>query len=613
MTLLSPFALALAVLAIPIVLMYMLKLRRRDFPVSSTLLWRRALDDVQANAPWQRLRSSLLLLLQLLALAALVLALAGPAYTHAHPFTGDLIVIIDQSYGMQAHDVQPSRFEVARETAHRLAADVNSGYVMSVIGMAAEPALAAAQSDDHAAVDRAINGLHDGMSTPNLTPALSLAASLARSGERTHLVILTSRDSGIDGLPIQMPFPVEIDRVGGRARDLAITAFHAAGVAGHTQAFLRVQNFGPALARSDLDLFAGRQLADVRPLAVPAGGVQDLFWTHLPPIDNVLRARLAIHDDVDVDKTGWALASSSGSRRVLLVSSGDYFLETALTLDPTAEVRQVDPAGYSPAMTAGVDLVVFEGFLPPTLPPLPTLILAPTRGAVGPLRLGPERPAGNLAPAALSGPAGPLLLRYVDLSDVHVAQARAVALPDWLHPVVTSGSLPLVAAGDNGGVPAILLTFDLQQSDWPLRVSFPILVQNMLRFLTPGPLVGATSVTSGERLVLFPGRHVREVEIVRPDGAVDHLRPPFPPFTDTLIAGVYTARELEGRRRAGSFVVNFFPQAARGSSSGPDVLRVGESTAGRRQLITAPVSIAWVFGLATLAILSLEWWCAFRR
>ena len=47
MSLLSPLALALLVVAAPIVLMYVLKLRRRDQPVSSTLLWRRALDDVQ--------------------------------------------------------------------------------------------------------------------------------------------------------------------------------------------------------------------------------------------------------------------------------------------------------------------------------------------------------------------------------------------------------------------------------------------------------------------------------------------------------------------------------------------------------------------------------------
>src|SRR5947209_1487497 len=108
--LLAPLALILSLLAVPIILMYVLKLRRQEFVVPSTFLWRQVLQDVQANAPWQRLRFNILLLLQLLALAALVFALARPAYSRSNVIAGDVIVIVDQSYGMQAQDVHPSRF-----------------------------------------------------------------------------------------------------------------------------------------------------------------------------------------------------------------------------------------------------------------------------------------------------------------------------------------------------------------------------------------------------------------------------------------------------------------------------------------------------------------------
>ena len=78
MNFLTPLALTFAALSIPIILLYMLKLRRQDVLVSSTLLWQRLLRDREANAPWQRLRRNLLLLLQLLILALLTLALARP-------------------------------------------------------------------------------------------------------------------------------------------------------------------------------------------------------------------------------------------------------------------------------------------------------------------------------------------------------------------------------------------------------------------------------------------------------------------------------------------------------------------------------------------------------
>jgi len=145
-SLLTPLALGLSALAVPIVLMYVLKLRRQEHIVPSTFLWRQALEDIQANAPWQRLRFNILLLLQLLALAALVLALAGPAYSRSHVILGDLVVIVDESYAMQAHDVAPSRFAAAVSRAHVLAGELGGSGVMSVIGMGAQPHLTSHRS-----------------------------------------------------------------------------------------------------------------------------------------------------------------------------------------------------------------------------------------------------------------------------------------------------------------------------------------------------------------------------------------------------------------------------------------------------------------------------------
>src|SRR5947209_18539866 len=264
--LLAPLALILAILAVPIILMYVLKLRRQEYLVPSTFLWRQALEDVQANAPWQRLRFNLLLVLQLLALTALILALARPAYSRSNVIAGDLVLIVDESYGMQAHDVSPSRFAAALARAHTLASEVGSGNVVSVIGMSAHPHLAIAESADGGAVGRAIDGLHVGVNQPNFGEALSLAASLARSGQDTRVIVLTSRDSGIAGLPINVTFPVDIVRIGSRLHDLGITAFSAAQGSSEVEAVARVGNFGSQPAGSDRGLFVDGGLADVRPL-----------------------------------------------------------------------------------------------------------------------------------------------------------------------------------------------------------------------------------------------------------------------------------------------------------------------------------------------------------
>src|SRR5207248_7158361 len=83
-----------------IVLMYILKLRRKDVVVSSTFLWRQVIRDVQANAPFQKLRKNLLLLLQLIIAALIIFALARP-FVRASGIGGrNIVLIVDTSASM---------------------------------------------------------------------------------------------------------------------------------------------------------------------------------------------------------------------------------------------------------------------------------------------------------------------------------------------------------------------------------------------------------------------------------------------------------------------------------------------------------------------------------
>src|SRR5689334_19892386 len=116
MSLLVPAALAFSAIIPIIILLYFMRPKRQERVVGSTLLWRQALQDIQASHPWQRLRITPLLLLQLLAAIVIVLILTRPAIFANSPLSGNSIIILQASASMQATDVAPTRFESAKNT-----------------------------------------------------------------------------------------------------------------------------------------------------------------------------------------------------------------------------------------------------------------------------------------------------------------------------------------------------------------------------------------------------------------------------------------------------------------------------------------------------------------
>src|SRR5438046_8255561 len=103
-----------------IVVMYILKLRRKDVVVSSTFLWRQVIRDVQANAPFQKLRKNLLLFLQLLAALLLVLALTRPFWRARGIGGRSVVIVIDTSASMAATDAGRSRLDEAKREAGKI-------------------------------------------------------------------------------------------------------------------------------------------------------------------------------------------------------------------------------------------------------------------------------------------------------------------------------------------------------------------------------------------------------------------------------------------------------------------------------------------------------------
>src|SRR5438105_7081825 len=621
MNLLAPAALGLAALAAPIVAMYILKMRRPTRVVPSTFLWEQALRDVQANAPWQRLRPNLLLLLQLLAVAVLVLALARPYVLRAASAQGDVVAVLDGSALMTATDVSPSRFAVARAHIAALIDGLGPNDVMSIVLMARHAHVLIAESADRAALHAALDHAMPTSETPDPQAALSVATALARGGRQATIFVYTAAGDPAPPIPAGLPAQTQVVTLGGKLRDLGVVAFAARRSADGTVATLaRVANLGRRVASGDLQLDAAtgdpahltwHAQVDLHPVALAPGSATVIARTHLPGDVVAVRAHLIGGDDLEVDDRAWAVVPTSAPRRVLLVTPGNPFLPLALSLAAGVHVDTVTPELYTPARARGADLVVFDTWLPSRLPVAAVLAVGPPAAAHSPLGLPVARPIRTAGLQPGDDPFG--LLDNAGVGSVALDQATPLGVPPWADAVLRTRGQPVLVAGQNGTRREAVLGFQVFNTDWALQPGFPILVQNLLNWLAP-PLVGPSGVyRPGDAVPLAAAPSASALWVVDPARHRERVAPPFPaqPFVDTGRPGLYTVEQQAptGVRRV-LFAVNPFPVPQAGPQAAPATRSAGALHASKAQV---PVELAPLVAALALVVLAGEWWVAARR
>src|SRR5438445_1348382 len=162
---LSPLpAIIAAAIAIPsLLVLYFLKLKRRELVISSTLLWKKAIQDLQVNAPFQKLRRNLLLILQLLLLALLCLALSRPVSNYTPGAAKLSVILIDRSASMSAEEDfdghQRTRLEEAKRQAKALVDSMTRKDTAMVIAFDDSAEVLQPLTTDAAAVRHAIDGI----------------------------------------------------------------------------------------------------------------------------------------------------------------------------------------------------------------------------------------------------------------------------------------------------------------------------------------------------------------------------------------------------------------------------------------------------------------------
>ncbi|MCY4526075.1 MAG: VWA domain-containing protein, partial [Anaerolineaceae bacterium] len=566
MQLLTPLALAGALLALPILLLYMLRLRRQELEVPSIMLWQQLLQDTEANTPWQRLRRNLLLLLQLLILAALVLALARPFITVPAAGSGQIVLLLDASASMNASDVEAgTRFRAAQDEARAAVAALGANDRVTLIRVAEQPQLLLAASNDPLALQAAIDSARPGMGSADWPAAPPLALGGMAQADDYSLVIISDGGLGDPALLPELPDKVTWLPVGRASDNLAITALATRRRAGQpAQLFTRVTNYGARDSEVVLSLKVDGELVASAYHEVQAGADLPLVVDALPASFRQIEASLTIPlasqipDHLELDNRAWALVEGGSGSRVLLFSPGNRFIEEVLRSLPGVDAFRGDLSAGLPR--EAYDLTILDRWQPEQLPAGDLLFINPRRDNAL-FTVGEEQ---EFALDIRVTP-GDARTRFVDLDDVSVQRWTPVDAP-WAQTLVEADGSPLLLAGEVDGRQVAIFTFDVHRSDLALQIAWPVLMANLLDwFAPPGLLSARASMAVGDALQLRPPPDAEGLRVRLPDGTLQDLSLARRPllFAETQQPGIYTIEVLVGGAvtRSQSFAVNLFDPA----------------------------------------------------
>lgn len=526
------------VLGLGITLLYVLKLRRRRVVVPFSELWERVLSETQSDSLFGKLKRLLSLLLQLAFLFLLIAALGNPKLSTRIIGERRIILIIDTSASMKAHDASSeysTRIDEAKAKAKTLVQNLSSSDAMMIVSMDTIITPQTPFTSDPKILLNAIEQIHATDSQANLSRALQFVSDALSNRKKPMLILIgdgaydkhelelirlnKARRIHATSKPTSQPLKETIEHlhtidlshvalhfipVGDSPENIGIVSFNARRYPTNKlsfEIFLEIANYSNNATTVDLQLYADGMLNDVKRLSLapnqrkrytcsPSDRKENKkTWCDMASSGELLEARLVASDrtknSIDafpLDDRAFAILPRRHKTKVLLVSSGNLFLEGALLLDENIELEKLAPENYRDAILKNYDALVLDSFYPQKEPHIHTLIVNPPVDKAHKDLL-PFRPSGTInRPFITEQNKTHPVMRFIELKDVNISQT--LSFNAKADDIILASSLnePIVIAKQKGQKRYVAFGFDLKRSDLPLRVAFPLMVINTLNW-----------------------------------------------------------------------------------------------------------------------------------
>ncbi len=512
----------------PLVLLYILKIKRERVRVPSTWLWQAAKRDLMAKHPFKRLIAELPLILQILALAALAFALSRPAMRGGRVQGDHVAIVVDTSasMGTRVGEGPGTRLDDAKAAAKEVVLALAPGSDAIVIEAARDARLVTPLERDGKHLRAAVEQLAAQDVEGDLGAAVALAADRLRGLGGTRRIVVLTDGALARSAPIAAAgIPTDVRTVGDAQENAAIVRMDVrSGVDPTTkreqaQVFVMLESFGT----KPRDLFVtlvvdGKTdpVASRRVLVKPGEKVPVVLTFEPSAMDRGagLLAQLSPKDALAADDVAYGRVPAGQRMPVTLASRAPYsWMARALDADPQVSLQRIT---VDQLATVNVDpdaLVIVEGACPADVPGHDVVVVSPPEGRC----LGIDVGAVVEQPQVTSWEVGDPRLRFLTMDGVHVSRARGLAAQGATGALLRAGKTTLMADASIPGRSATILGFDVGDSDWPLKASFVLFARNLVeQARVHRAQGGAAPVTTGDPLRVAVPAGVTAVKVEGP-------------------------------------------------------------------------------------------------
>lgn len=584
-----------------IVLLYLLKIRRKTVKVPAVFLFPPVTTDVRANALWQKLRFHWLMVLQLLVALLLVTALARPAIK-GRGWQGQTVVfVLDASASMKSTDVKPSRFSEAKRKVEKWLNNLRFNDQAALILASTEPKVIAPLSSDHARLRRSLGNLEATDAHSDIGTALRLAAALVAN--RLNATIVLVSDGSFSPVSDFSPGLAKLvyEPVGKSDLNAGFVVVDARRKDGQVQLFAALRNFCSKPLKGALSFFADGKLSGAKELTLQPNQIKGELVS-VPITVHRVKLKWECKDDVfPTDDEVHFVGARYQPVRVLLVSSGNFFLERALALEPDCIVDksdQVPETEKGEGLAGRYDVVIFDGTKPEPVKAKAVWLVGVADGNF-------VKEIGKTEqPVVAFWERDHPVLSFIDLSAVLIDKALKVQLAPWAQAIADAKDTSLFAVGERAGKRWLFIGFNLLDSDFPLRVGFPIFIANALKWSVGGRKLEQGFIAKSGSVVSLVVPSTK-VTLRHPDGRTETLNAPNHLLTLRLTdkVGIY---ELQSGNSKTLFAVNLL------NADESDIAPRQTVTLGARTVAAQTQSLTWrelwwLAVLLALLVLAIEW------